>query len=68
MGELGDADEFFKVLGNELWAAVDDAAGLVAGELFEGALEDVFQIGFGHGLAQFKVDKEREYPSRVGQR
>ena len=56
MGEPGDADEFFKVLGDELGAVVADDAGLVAGELFDGALEDGFHIGFGHGLAQFEVD------------
>ena len=56
MGEPGDADEFLEVFGDELGAVVTDNAGLGRGEFFQGALEDGFDISFGHGRAQFEVN------------
>lgn len=56
MGEPGDAHEFLEVLGDELGAVVTDYAGFVRGEFFQGALEDDFNLGFGHGRAQLEVD------------
>ena len=58
MGEPGDADEFLEVFGDELGAVVADDAGLGRWEFFQGALEDDFDVGFGHGLAQLEVDDE----------
>lgn len=58
MGEPGDADEFLEVLGDELGAVVTDDAGFGRGEFFQGALEDDFNVGFCHGLAQLEVNDE----------
>ncbi len=56
MGEPGDADEFLEVFGDEPGAVVTDDAGLGRGEFFQGALEDDFNVGLCHGLAQFEVN------------
>lgn len=58
MGHAGDADEFLKVLGDELRPVVADDAWRGAGEFFAGALNDGGHLGFLHGFTDFPVDDE----------
>ena len=58
VGHAGDADELLEVLGDELRAVVGDDAWRDAGVSFAGALEDDFDVGFLHFLADFPVDDE----------
>ena len=58
VGHAGDADELFEVLGDELGPVVGDDAGRFAGEGFAGALDDGFDVGFLHFVADFVVDDE----------
>jgi len=58
VGHAGDADEFFEVLGDELGAVVGDDAWCDTGMTLAGALEDDFDVGFLHFVADFPVDDE----------
>ena len=51
VGEPGKPDEFLEVFGNELRAVIGDDARFVMGIFFDGALEDDFDVGLGHGVA-----------------
>ncbi len=58
MSHAGDADELFEITGDELRPVVGDDAGVRAGELFAGTLQDGFHVDFLHFLADFPVDEE----------
>ena len=58
VGHAGDADELFEVFGDELRPVVGDDAWGFAGEGFAGALDDGFDVGFLHFVADFMVDDE----------
>ena len=53
-----EADELLEVPGDELRAIVGDDAGRDVGEPLAGALDDLFDVGLGHGLADLPVDGE----------
>src|ERR1700736_3533500 len=50
-----DADEFFEVFGNELWAVVGNDSGLRMGKLLASPLENNLYFGFLHRLPDFPV-------------
>ena len=56
MRHAADADELLEVLGDELGAIVGDDPRRLAWELFPGALDDRFDVGFRHALADLPVN------------
>ena len=55
MGQTGDADELFEIAGNELRAVIRDDSRFGVGIFFHAALQDDFDVGLGHSLAQLPV-------------
>ena len=56
MGQTGDADKLFEIAGNELRTVIGDDSRFGVGIFFQAALEDDFDVGLSHCLAQFPVD------------
>jgi len=56
VGDAGQADELFKVLGDELGPIVGDDPGLLARVFLEGPLDDGLDFGLLHGLANLPVN------------
>ena len=54
-GQTGDADELFEIAGNELRALIRDDSRFGVGIFFHAALQDDFDVGLDHSLAQFPV-------------
>ena len=52
MSQASDPDELFEVTGNELRPVVSDNAGFNTGISFQGRLNDDFNFGLGHRVAQ----------------
>ncbi len=50
--DVGHPRQANKVLGNELWLVVGDDAGCDVGMTLGGALEDEFDLGLLHGVAE----------------
>jgi hypothetical protein len=55
MSQASDADELFEVTGNELRPVVSDNAGFNTGISFQGRLNDDFNFGLGHRVAQLPM-------------
>ena len=62
VGHAGDADELLEVFGDELRAVVADDARPGVGVGFAGALNDDFDVGFLHFLADIVVNDEAAAP------
>src|SRR5262249_48187590 len=58
MRHTANADELLGVPGDELRAVVGDDPRRHAGELLACPLDDLFDIGLGHGLTQLPMDQE----------
>ena len=55
VGNAGEADELFKVPGDELRSVVGNNTGFFSGMFFEGLLQDEFDVALGHRLAQLPM-------------
>src|SRR5438067_9445082 len=53
-----DPDEPLEILGDELRPVVRDDPGPLGGEALAGPLDDRFDLGLGHALAELPVDDE----------
>ena len=62
MAHTTDADEFLKILSNELRAIVRDNPGSFIGVFLFGPLEDNFHIGLCHGLSDFPMNDATAVP------
>lgn len=56
MRQLSQPDKFLEVFGDKLGSVVADDSRTRDGELFQGGLENDFDLCFGHGSADFPVD------------
>jgi len=56
MGHSRDPDEFFEILGNELWPVVGNNPWAGSWVFLLGSLQDDFYIRFGHLLSDLPMD------------